>query len=60
MPDNELQPDSDAIEQWRNLPQNAPSRQALPPATGGTPRWLWALIGLGVLILVVGALSHGV
>jgi hypothetical protein len=60
MPDDELEPDPDAVEQWRKLPQNAPSRQAFPPATGGMPRWLWGLIGLGVLILVVGALSHGV
>ena len=52
MPD-ELPPDPDAIEKWRNLPQDQPSKQSLPPLTGGR-RWLWGMLVLfGVQIFGV-------
>ncbi len=52
---SELPPDPDALEKWRNMPQNKPSRQALPPATGGlgASRWLIGfLLLIGVLMLI--------
>ncbi|PJF40749.1 MAG: hypothetical protein CUN54_04010 [Phototrophicales bacterium] len=53
--DDAMPSDPDALERWRKLPQNAPSKQALPPATGGTQlwgRWLWLLVIIGLLIAV--------
>jgi hypothetical protein len=52
MPDDELKPDPNALEEWKKLPQHEPSRQSLPPATGGM-RWAWGLlIVLGLIALV--------
>jgi hypothetical protein len=48
-----LPPDPDAVENWRKLPQNKPSRQALPPATGGNAFNRALLIGLIVIIIIV-------
>ena len=58
MPDkNELPADPKAVEKWQNLPQGAPSREALPPATGGT-RWANRfMIGLAILLVVLLLLS---
>lgn len=53
-----LPSDPDALEKWGNLPQNAPSREALPPATGGD--WFgrhWFPRGLFLVILVLIVLS---
>ena len=55
MPD-QLPPDPDAVKKWEQLPQNKPSKQAMPPIAGGG-RWLWGLlilsglIALGLLLL---------
>lgn len=52
MPRDELPSDPDALEKWRNMPQNQPSKQAMPPATGGT-RWAWFfVIALGALVII--------
>lgn len=52
MPREELPPDPDALEEWQNMPQNRPSKDALPPIGGGL-RWLWWLLPLlGGLILI--------
>jgi hypothetical protein len=48
-----LPPDPDAVEKWRQLPQNKPSRQALPPATGGNTFSRALLIGFVVLVVIV-------
>jgi hypothetical protein len=53
MPTEPLPPDPDSLARWKQLPQNVPSKDALPPMTGGT-RWVWwMLIILGVVILFV-------
>lgn len=48
-----LEADPDAVEKWRSLPQNKPSRQAMPPATGGLSLNRTLLLGFGLLMLVV-------
>ena len=57
MPRDELPYDPEALEEWRNLPQNKPSRQALPPAAGGT-RFAWALLAFTIGIVILGLLSQ--
>jgi len=60
----DLPADPKAMDKWRSLPQGAPSKEALPPATGGIstlfrhvlPRgllWLFALFILLSLIAVI-------
>jgi hypothetical protein len=46
-------PDQDALDAWERLPKNAPSRRALPPATGGFPGWLLGLVALAVLVALL-------
>ena len=57
MPAEPLPPDPESVEKWRNLPQNKPSRDALPPMTGGLRlnRALW--FGFGMVLLVIVILS---
>ncbi len=50
---SQLEPDPDAVEKWRSLPQNKPSRQALPPATGGLSINRTLLLGFGLVMLVL-------
>jgi hypothetical protein len=58
MTDPNLMPDPEALAKWRELPQNQPSKDALPPLTGGLqPAWLFVII-LAVL-LVFGLLAQG-
>lgn len=57
MPQDQLEPDEDARKVWENMPKNTPSKDALPPVTGGFPGWLWILIGLAVVIFVIGLLQ---
>lgn len=50
-----LPPDPESEEKWRNLPQNPPSKQALPPLTGGmlwmrSLRWLVVLLAIAVIV----------
>ena len=42
---------------WRSLPQNKPSREAFPPATGGLSLNRTLLVGFAVLALIVVVLS---
>lgn len=49
---DELPSDPEAEEQWRRLPQNKPSRQAMPPAAGGA-RWVWWLVGALALVMII-------
>ena len=57
MAKDELPPDPDAVEKWKDLPQNAPSRKALPPATGGM-RWAWMIVGLTALVIILAVLAR--
>ena len=55
MPRDPLPSDPESLEKWKQMPQNAPSRDALPPATGGArqARWLYGLlIVIAVLIIL--------
>lgn len=52
-----LPPDPDSVEKWEALPQNKPSRQALPPAAGGLGLSRVLLIGLFVIIIVITVVS---
>jgi hypothetical protein len=48
-----LPPDQESVEKWRNLPQNKPSRDALPPMTGGLGINRALLIGFGIIMAVI-------
>lgn len=52
-----LPPDPESVEKWRRLPQNKPSRDALPPMTGGLRTNRALLFGFGLLMLIALALS---
>ncbi len=52
-----LPPDPDSVEKWESLPQNKPSRQALPPAAGGLRMTRVLLVGLFVIIIVITVVS---
>lgn len=52
MPAESLPPDPDSVEKWRRLPQNKPSRDALPPMTGGLRMSRALLFGFGGLVLL--------
>ncbi len=56
MSNPDLPPDPDAQAAWEKLPKNAPSRQALPPMTGGT-RWVWGLLIILAIIIIFGLLQ---
>ncbi len=54
----DLKPDPEALAKWQELPQNKPSRDALPPLTGGVqPAFLFALIL--ALLIVLSLLAQG-
>jgi hypothetical protein len=57
MPTEPLPPDPESVEKWRNLPQNKPSRDALPPATGGLNMSRALLFGFGALMLLALVIS---
>lgn len=52
MPREILPPDDEALAKWRELPQNEPSRDALPPMTGGT-RLAWFFLAALVVVIIV-------
>ncbi|MCB9450890.1 MAG: hypothetical protein H6672_05590 [Anaerolineaceae bacterium] len=58
MPRDELPNDPDALARWEKLPHNEPSRDALPPAAGGT-RWTRGLLLLLFVLVVLGLLLKG-
>lgn len=49
-----LEPDADAVEKWERLPHNTPSKDALPPMTGGrgifSLKWLLILFAIAVIV----------
>ncbi|MFN8449007.1 MAG: hypothetical protein U0521_10525 [Anaerolineae bacterium] len=57
MPTDPLPPDPESVEKWRSLPQNKPSRDALPPATGGLRLNRALLVGFGILMLAAVVIS---
>jgi hypothetical protein len=52
MPLDPIPKDPESLEKWRQLPQEPPSRQALPPAAGGSQRWVGLLIVMAILIIL--------
>lgn len=55
MPRDDLPTEPDWLAKWKELPQNKPSKQALPPATGGG-RWLLWLLAVVLLVAVIALL----
>jgi hypothetical protein len=47
-----LPPDPELLAKWQELPQNKPSREALPPMTGGLQLAATFLIILTVLFII--------
>jgi hypothetical protein len=56
MSNTDLPPDPDAQAAWDKLPKNAPSRQALPPMTGGS-RWAWGILLILAIVIIFGLLQ---
>lgn len=52
MPKEELPPDPNAVENWERLPHNKPSKDALPPMTGGFNSVKWLLILFAAAIII--------
>lgn len=59
MPRDPLPPDPDSLDKWKKLPQNRPSREALPPMTGGSRLALGLLLALALLIILALILQRG-
>jgi hypothetical protein len=57
MSSDPLPPDPDSLAKWQNLPHNKPSKDALPPATGGL-RWAFGLLIILSLLLLIGLLAQ--
>lgn len=57
MPTDLLPPDPESVEKWHGMPQNKPSRDALPPATGGLQISRALLFGFGALMLAAVVIS---
>jgi hypothetical protein len=56
---NDLPPDPDSLEKWHQMPQNTPSKDALPPVML-KPGWiLWAVIIIAILIAAGLLLQRG-
>jgi hypothetical protein len=53
---DELPPDPDGKSAWDKMAKNEPSRQALPPATGGN-RLAWIILGILGLVVVIALLQ---
>ncbi len=56
MSNPDIPPDPDAQAAWEKLPKNAPSRQAMPPITGGI-RWVWGLLIIFAIVIIFGLLQ---
>lgn len=52
MPREPLAEDRESLEAWEKLPRNPPSKQALPPMTGGLKLAGALLLALAVLIIL--------
>jgi hypothetical protein len=55
MPTQELPPDPDSIEKWRQMPQNQPSKDSLPPVVF-RPGWILGFVVLTAILIVLGLL----
>lgn len=58
---DDLPIDPAALEKWQSLPQNPPSKSALPPATGGLSvnrALVWGIIVIGIVMGAVFILSQ--
>lgn len=53
-----LEPDEKALKDWEKMPKGKPSPEALPPATGGVPSWLWAAVIVLLVVIVIGLVSQ--
>ncbi len=58
MPQVPLPKDPDSLEKWKQLPQEPPSRQALPPMAGGSQRWLTGLLIVLAVLIILALLSQ--
>lgn len=47
-----LPPDEESLRKWEGMPKNAPSREALPPAVGGTRLAIGLLIVFALAIIL--------
>lgn len=52
MPREPLNEDRESLDAWEKLPRNQPSKEALPPATGGMKLAWVLLLAMGVLIIL--------
>ncbi|MFO7323298.1 MAG: hypothetical protein DIU68_016330 [Chloroflexota bacterium] len=59
MPSDRLPPDSDSLEKWKRLPQNKPSKEALPPMTAGSRLAFGLLLAMAILIILALILQQG-
>jgi hypothetical protein len=51
-----LEPHSESLAKWEKLPQNEPSRESLPPMTGGI-RLAFAFLIILAILMIVGLLQ---
>lgn len=59
MPREPLEEDHESLDAWSKLPQNKPSKEALPPAAGGT-RLAWVLLLATGALIILALLSQAV
>lgn len=59
MPRDPLPEDPDSLDRWEAMPRNQPSKDALPPMTGGTRLAVGLLILMAVLIILAVLLRGG-
>ena len=57
MPKDPLPHDPESLEKWKQLRQEPPSREALPPLFGGS-RWLFGLLIVMAVVIIL-ALAQG-
>lgn len=55
MPNDQLPQDPDSLARWEQLPQNKPSKEALPPVAGGM-YWVFGLLIVFLIIVILGLL----
>ena len=58
MPTDKLPPDPDAVEKWRQMPKNQPSKDALPPVVL-QPGWILGFVILVGILIVLALLLRG-
>jgi len=58
MPTEELPPDPDSVEKWRQMPKNQPSKDAFPPVVL-KPGWILGFVILVGILIVLALLLRG-